>query len=99
LRGRFADSGDFWSRTQLDQLHGDDGTLDMAKVSAQADELLTEHPHWRAGPVHGAAPGDLVNAGGKIGYPPSSVLDTDTVDADGGPRDWAGFLQAAARGE
>jgi hypothetical protein len=99
LRGRFADTADFWSQTELAQLRGEDGNVSMDAVTAHADELLIGHPHWRAIPQHGAANADNVTGSGLIGHGPRNMLDVDTVQTEGGPRDWAGFLQAAARGE
>jgi hypothetical protein len=99
LRGKFADTEDFWSRTELSDLHSEDGTLDMEKVSTHAASLLSDHSHWRAVPNHGAALADGVSSSGMIGYGPRNMLDTDTVSSEGAPRDWASFLQDAARGE
>lgn len=99
LRGRFADASDFWKETQLGDLRGEDGALDINRVTARADELLAEHPHWAApnpaAPLAAAA--GSVNGAGRIGMRPSGVLDGDTVQPQPA-RGWSGFLSEAARG-
>ena len=80
LRG-FADPVDFWSQTDLAELRGEAGTVDLDAVQAHADELLAAHPHWRANTGPGAASAHGVNASGLIGYRPRSVLDTENAEA------------------
>jgi hypothetical protein len=96
LRGKFTDPNDYWEHTNLAELRGDDGSVDLAKAASHADELLTQHPHWKAAPVHGAAPGEIVNAAGLIGYGPRSVLDGDNMQP-APVRDFAQFLLDAQR--
>jgi hypothetical protein len=99
LRHKFADMNDFWRESDLNSFRGEDGKLDMSLAHQHGDELLDAHSHWRAVPTHGAAAADFVSGSGQIGFGPRSVLDGDNVDASSAPRDWAGFLQDAARGE
>lgn len=44
---RFADPGDFWSATKLDDLLGEDGRVDGDKLGAAMDAALEAKPHWR----------------------------------------------------
>ena len=91
----------FWDKTPLDTLRGEDGLVDLEKAEAAAEELTQAHPSLRA-----AAPGTPaaamaggVTGSGKIGYPPTSVLDADNAEPAEQARDWAMFLTQAARGE
>lgn len=43
---RMADASDLWLRTSLDELVGEDGTVDFEKVAAAVDEALADKPHW-----------------------------------------------------
>lgn len=96
LRGKLNDPADMWLESKLDDLRGEDGVLDVDKLNARADELLADHPHWRA-PSY-STPSHLVNARGVPGGRPRNALDTDNV-TPAPERGWAGFLQDAARGE
>jgi hypothetical protein len=47
--GRLADPADAWLAIgSLDELRGDDGVLDEAKVGAGLDRIVQERPHWGA---------------------------------------------------
>jgi hypothetical protein len=47
--GRLADPADAWLAIgALDELRGDDGVLDEAKVEAGLDRIVQERPHWGA---------------------------------------------------
>jgi hypothetical protein len=101
LRGKFADTGDFWGKTELSELRGDNGTLDPAAVAARADELLDAHPHWRAPdpsrPL--AASAGSVGSSGKIGFGPGSVLDGDNAALQEQSRSWGEFFTDAIKGK
>lgn len=99
LRGKFADPQDFWSKTDLSQLRGEDGSIDIDQVRGHRDQLLTDHPHYMVKPIYGAATAETVGSAGLVGYGPRNLLDTENVEAGKGPRDWADFLQDAARGD
>lgn len=44
---KLADPADLWAAgVTLDDLRGDDGDLDPAKIDAALDEVLAAHPHW-----------------------------------------------------
>ena len=98
VRG-FADREDFWSRTELAQLRGEDGNIDLGAVQSHADELLQAHPHWRVDTRPGAAAAESVNAGGLIGYGPRSVLDTENTAPAPAARSFAEFLNDAVQGK
>lgn len=95
LKGKFSDPSDIWLKTQLQDLRGEDGLLSTDKLNERADELLADHPHWRA---PNGTPSNLVNSRGVPGMRPRNALDTDNI-APEPTRGWAGFLQDAARGE
>lgn len=62
--GRMASPADFrLVHGNLDALRGDDGTLDVAKVTAAVETLLDERPHWRARPKMARNPAQ--GAGGR----------------------------------
>jgi hypothetical protein len=45
--GRLADPADAWLAIgSLDELRGEDGVLDEAKVGAGLDRIVQERPHW-----------------------------------------------------
>ncbi|RVW01320.1 hypothetical protein [Rhodococcus xishaensis] len=47
LAVELADPRDLWvAGIDLDDLRGDNGTIDYAKVAAAVDEVLAEHPAW-----------------------------------------------------
>jgi hypothetical protein len=95
LRHRFADSSDFWGQTALTDLRGEDGQLDLDRVAARSAELLAERPHWRAAPG-GAAPAATVRGNGKIGFGPSSVLDSNIEATQS--RGWGEIFSDANKG-
>ncbi len=100
LRGRFADMDDFWGQTDLNDLRGEDGSLDPARVSSRADTLLDAHPHWKApnpGAPLAASTGAIGGGAGRIGFGPRSVLDGDTVQPSQ-PRGWGEFFSDAVKG-
>lgn len=98
LAGRFADPGDFWSSgVDLADVRDDQGVVDLAMVSQRADQLLTEHPHWRSADPRNplVAPAGTVGGAGQIGAKPRSVLDLDNV-LPKPTRGWDAFLTDAA---
>jgi hypothetical protein len=49
-RERFTDPGDVWAVTNLDQLRGEDGLLDIEKAEAAFRRIEEEKPHWKKRP-------------------------------------------------
>lgn len=98
LRGHFADPVDYWSRTDLKDLRAEDGSIDGSLVDGQRDQILADHPQYRATPATGAAPAGVVGASGLIGFGPRSVLDTENTQPVES-RGWSAFLEDAAKGE
>ena len=48
---RLAAPGDLWQLAELDQMIGDDGGLDLDKVAATIDTVVSERPHWATRPA------------------------------------------------
>ena len=46
IAGRIADPADWWQHTSIDQLVGDNGSVDFDKVDTALSELLTAKPHY-----------------------------------------------------
>jgi hypothetical protein len=88
IASKFNDVDDFWRNGNLDDMRGDDGSVDLDKADAAADQVLQAHPHYGVRQGWGGS--------GIAAFPGSAVVGGDKIKGTGQKQTWQDVLRTTA---